>query len=240
MRINDSRLFKKQYPNSQIDYPNHQTKHSKSPSSTHSSVSPPQIDDNNQVIKSLLELLSAAAVDKNCRTRILKVAEPFLKECATGSDTGIRALAGSILAKLSSASIETTGNVSVNLLSIFKDSYNSKNESALLSAVEGLAFTSVTANQKDILIKDSLFISSLLTLMKSPQQQHPLVYGCLSILVNLTGYKPSLNEEQKRINEIRKLAKESDVQVVEEWDKDDYVNSRCKVLLAAGVVPTIN
>lgn len=201
---------------------------------------PLEIDDNNEVVKSLLELLSAAAVDNNCRTRILKVAEPFLKECTEGGNTGIRALAGSVLAKLSSASTQTTRNVEVDLLTIFKDAYNAKNEPALLSAIEGLAFTSVTASQKDKLIKDTFFISSLLTVLKSPNQQHPLVYGCLSILVNLTAYKPPLNEEQKRINEIRRLAKETDVHVVEELDKDGYVNSRCKVLLTAGLVPTIN
>jgi protein unc-45 len=178
-------------------------------------------------------------VDKNCRTRILGIAEPFLKDCAKGENTGIRALAGSVLAKLSSASIQTM-NVQVDLLTIFKDAYNAKNETALLSSIEGLAFTSVSATEKDKLIKDPLFINSLLTLLKSPNQQYPLVYGCLSILVNLTTYKTALNEEQKRINEIRRLAKETDIQSVEELDKDTYVTSRCKLLLAAGLIPTMN
>jgi len=200
---------------------------------------PLELDDNHQVVKSLLELLSAAAVDKNCRTRILKVAQSFLEDSTQGENTEIRALAGSVLAKLSSASTQPPA-VGVDLLKIFKDAYNAKNQTALLSSIEGLAFSSTSPQTKDQLIKDAFFLSSLLTLLKSPNQPHPLVYGCLSILVNLTSYKPPLNEEQKRINEIRRLAKETDVHTVDELDKDVHVTARCKVLLTMGVVPAIN
>lgn len=200
-----------------------------------------EVDDNDEVVKSLLELLSAAAVDKKCRTRISKVAESLLKECAAQAEnTEIRALAGSVLAKLSSASTQPS-QVGADLLKIFKDAYQAKNETALLSAVEGLAFSSTSAKTKDQLTKDITFISSLLSILKSPQNQpHQLIYGCLSILMNLSAYEPPMNEEQKRINEIRRLAKETDVHKVDELDNDIHVTARCKVLLASGVVSSLN
>ena len=114
--------------------------------------------DDEAVPKALLELLSAASVDKNCRAKILKVADGFLQECTQSSDTTKRALSGSILAKLSSVSTES-GQHGVDLVRIFNDAYQSKNETALQSAVEGLAFSSTVAKTKDQLIKDPNFIS---------------------------------------------------------------------------------
>ena len=195
--------------------------------------------DNDAVPKALLELLSAASVDKKCRTKIADVASGFLQECAQSEDTGERALAGSILAKLSSASTEST-NLGVDLLQIFKDAVAAKNDSALLSAVEGLAFSSTAGKTKEELAKDSTFLTSLFAILKSPGREHHLIYGCLSILVNLTSYKPPLTEEEKRINEIRRLAKETNVPTVDELDDNNHVAARCKAVLTAGLLPVVN
>lgn len=196
------------------------------------------LDDEN-VPKALLELLSAASVDKKCRTKIGEVANGFLQECAHSDDTGKRALAGSILAKLSSASTEST-DVGVDLLKIFKDAVAAKNEGALLSAVEGLAFSSTVGKTKEELAKDSMFLTSLLAILKSPGREHHLIYGCLSILVNLTSYRPPLTEEEKRINEIRRLAKETNVHTVDELDDNTHVAARCKAVLLSGLLPALN
>lgn len=199
---------------------------------------PVEVDDNGAVTKSLLEMLSAATIDKNCRVKIVKVAEGLLRECAQSTEAEIRALAGSVLAKLSSA-MPGNRNVGVDLLKIFK-SYPVKNETALLSTIEGLAFSSTVPTTKVELAKDSDFLKYLMTILKSPGQRHALVYGCLSIIVNLTSYKPALSEEQKRINEIRRLAKEENVYTVDEFDKDIHVAARCKCVLAAGLMPSLN
>ena len=196
------------------------------------------LEDEN-VPKALLELLSAASVDKKCRTKIGEVANGFLKECAQSEDTGKRALAGSILAKLASASTEST-DVGVDLLKIFKDAVASKNDSALLSAVEGMAFCSTVRKTKEELAKDSTFLVSLLAILKSSGREHHLIYGCLSILVNLTSYKPPLTEEEKRINEIRRLAKETNVPTIDELDDNTHVTARCKSVLTAGLLPSLN
>lgn len=191
------------------------------------------------VLKSLLELLSAAAIDKKCRAKISSLANGLLQECAKSDDVANRALSGSILAKLSSMSTENP-KAELDLLEIFKDALASENESALLSAVEGLAFASRDAKTKEQLINDSNFVSSLLVILKSPGKQHPLVYGCLNILVNLTAYKPLLTEEETRINEIRHIAKEVNAQKPDEADDNIRVTARCKAILKAGLLPTLN
>ena len=199
---------------------------------------PMDIEDDRRIITSFLELLSAAAVDKNCRAQISKLAEGLLKECTQSDNTEIRALAGAVQAKLAGGKAEQES--SVDMLKVFKDAFKAKNESALLSAVEGLAFASTIPATKERLVKDTDFLPSLLSVLKSPGQSHPLAYGCLSIIVNLTYYQPPLSEEQKRINDIKRLAKDSDVNTIDELDKDNYVATRCKTILAAGLLPALN
>ena len=191
------------------------------------------------VSKALLELLSAATVDKNCRAEILKVADGFLQRCTQSTNTEKRAIAGSIMAKALSASTDTR-QTEVDLLNIFDDAYQSKNETALQSAVEGLAFSSTIPKTKETLTNDPSFLYSIMGILKSPGRQHPLIYGCLSILVNLTIYKPPLTEEEKRINEIRRIAKEAKVHTADELDNNNHVAARCKAILSAGLLPTLN
>jgi protein unc-45 len=196
------------------------------------------LEDEN-VPKALLELLSAASVDKSCRAKILNVADGFLQECAHSTDTEKRALSGSILAKLSSASGELS-QTGMDLLKIFNNAYQSKNETALQSAVEGLAFSSTIGKTKEELTKDPNFLHSIMGILKSPGRQHPLIYGCLSVLVNLTFYKPPLTEEEKRINEIRRMAKETNIHTIDKLDDNAHVSTRCKAVLSAGLLPSLN
>jgi protein unc-45 len=126
------------------------------------------------------------------------------------------------------------------LLKIFTDAYSSKNETALLSAVEGLAFSSTVAQTKEELTKDPKFLKSLLEIINSSGREHTLVYGCISILVNLTSYKRPLTEEEKRVNEIHRLAKETNVHTVDELDDNAHVTSRCETILSAGLLPALN
>jgi protein unc-45 len=195
--------------------------------------------DDEVVHSTLLELLSAATVDKNCRVKIAKAARGFLEDCAHSTNTEKRALSSSILAKLLTTSTETP-EFGINLLKIFNDASVSKSESALLSAIEGLAFSSTVAKIKEELVNDATFLPSVLGILKSPGRQHPLIYGCLSILVNLTIYKPTLTEEEKRVNEIRRLAKEADVQPIDELDNNTHVTTRCKAVVAVGLLPSLN
>ena len=200
---------------------------------------PMEIDDDKRVVVSFLELLSAATIDKKCRDRISTLADGLLRECAKSDDTEIKALAGAVRAKLAGGKGDKMDTF-VDMLKVFKDSYKSKNESALLSAVEGLAFSSTVAKTKEQLANDQEFLLPLLSVLKSADKSHPLAYGCLSILVNLTHYQPPVSEEQKRINDIRRLAKEEEVDNVDELDKDNYVTARCKAVLGAGLLPALS
>jgi protein unc-45 len=185
-------------------------------------------------IIALLELFSAAAVDKTCRTAILNLPPEVLQDYSQIEDPEINALAGSVIAKLGRS---TPGTSQVDLVRIFNDALKSQNESALVSSVEGLAFSSTTSAVKDELSKNEEFLRSALGILKSGTGQHALVYGCLSILVNLTSYKPPLTEEEQRINELRKLAKEENTITTAELDQDEYVTKRCKAVLQAGLLP---
>lgn len=186
-----------------------------------------------------LELLSAATVEKKCRTKINEVASEFLQDCTQSTDSSTRALAALVSAKLATASMELK-HPDIDLLQIFKDAYQAKNDVAIQSAVEGLAFASTVPKTKEELVADPTFIRSILAILKTPGCTHPLVYGCLSILVNITNYRPPLTEEESRINEIRKIAKDSNVTTADKLDDNVHVAVRCKTVLAAGLLPTLS
>ena len=191
------------------------------------------------VPKAALELLSSATADKRCRSKINEVASEFLQHCSQSTDSAGRALAALVLAKLATASTDLK-LPEINLLEIFNDAYQAKNDVAIQSAVEGLAFASTVARTKEELLGHPTFIPAILAILKSPRRQHPLVYGCLSILVNVTTYRPPLTEEEMRINEIRKLAKDSNVSTPDRFDDNGFVAARCKAVLAAGLLPTLS
>ena len=194
--------------------------------------------DDPSTTKAFLELLSAACVDRGCRESMPGVVGDFLQDCSANGDPEIRALSTSVHAKLISSTAARPNYA--ELLKIFKEAYASKNEKAMLSAVEGLTFSSVVPATKESLSKDSSFLSILLAILRSPGCTHPLIYGCLSILVNLTAYAPSLTEDEKRINDIRRFANETDVPHNDVLEDDSHVAARCKAVLDAGFVTTIN
>ena len=195
--------------------------------------------DDEAVTTATLELLSSATADKKCRTKINEVSSEFLQDCSQSTDSATRALAGLVLAKLATASTDLK-LPEINLHQIFNDGYLAKNDAAIQSAVEGLAFASTAAETKEELVGDPTFIPSILAILKSPGRQHPLVYGCLSILVNVTSYQPQLTEEEMRLNEIRKFAKDSKVATPDKLDDNVHVAARCKAVLAAGLLPTLS
>ena len=195
--------------------------------------------DDEAVPKATLELLSSATADKKCRTKITEIASEYLQDCNQSTDSATRALAALVLAKLATASMDLK-IPEINLLQIFNDAYLAKNDAAIQSAVEGLAFASTAARTKEELAGDPIFIPSILAILKSPGRQHPLLYGCLSILVNVTTYRPPLTEEETRINEIRKFAKDSNVSTPDKLDDNVHVASRCKAVLAAGLLPALS
>jgi protein unc-45 len=169
----------------------------------------------------------------------LKGAAEWLKECTKSTDVEIPGLAWSILAKLSNASKgPQSPQVGKDLLKAFKNACSSKNERALLSVVEGLAFSSTTGKSKEELAHDIKFLKSLMEVLKT-SRSHSLTFGCLSILVNLTTYLPSVTEKEKTINELRRLAKE-DVPTADELDDKTHVDSRCNAVVRAGLLPTLN
>ncbi|CAO3587936.1 unnamed protein product [Absidia cylindrospora] len=82
------------------------------------------------------------------------------------------------------------------------------NSSMMLTAVEGLAYSSVDPGVKESLADDSTFLKSLTALSINVASRHsnPLLFGIGTILANITMYRPVLSEQQRQMKKLRDLA----------------------------------
>ena len=184
---------------------------------------------------SLLELLSHASVEKNCRTKVAEIADAWLQERIRSTDAEIKGLALSVLTKLSNVSQGKAQDIK-GLIGVFSEAKAAKNEGALLAAVEGLAFASILGKNKEEL-SNVPFLSALMDVLGTTKSK-TLVFGCLNILNNMTSYKPAPTEEEESVKRLRRLAKDED-QSADEFDDKIYVDRRCEMVLAAGLFPTL-
>ena len=102
-------------------------------------------------------------------------------------------------------------------------------------AAEGLAFLSLEAEVKESIIQDEAVLKVLFSMGQSPDKS--LLYGVSTLFVNLTNSydKPERNPE---LEELGKFAGEN-VPKEHEWDGEEYVKKRVKILLKAGVIPML-
>ncbi|ORZ21276.1 armadillo-type protein [Absidia repens] len=82
------------------------------------------------------------------------------------------------------------------------------NSSMMLTAVEGLAYSSVDPGVKESLADDATFLKSLTALSINAASRHsnPLLFGIGTILANITMYRPVLSEQQRQMKKLRDLA----------------------------------
>lgn len=108
------------------------------------------------------------------------------------------------------------------------------------SSIEGLAYASLKPKVKHKLASDTQFLKNLIRALRDAPPRSPSTYGALSILVNLTAYKPTLSEEQKRMAQLKVYANASKPTTkAEPLSDDDQVNKRCQAVFDAGVVPVL-
>lgn len=106
-------------------------------------------------------------------------------------------------------------------------------------SIEGLAYTSLESKVKEELAFDKKFLHTLLKALDDALIQSQVMFGVLSILVNLTSYMPVLSEEQKNINKLKSYANASKSKEPDLLNSDEHVMKRCRAVFEAGVIPTL-
>ncbi|KAK7528819.1 myosin-binding striated muscle assembly central-domain-containing protein [Phyllosticta citriasiana] len=193
-----------------------------------------------------LELLSAACIEKTCREAIAKHVKFWLEDVAkTSLDKAKANKAALILVKIheapageDSAMVSDSDDHSQDeLVARFKKVVLSSDEVVKQESVEGLAYSSLKPRIKEELAKDKVFLRELVKVMNAEGAAKPLIFGGLTILSNLTAYRPVSTEEQKRISQLKAYANSKKPAPDDPLDDDAHVTARCAKVLQANVVP---
>jgi protein unc-45 len=205
-----------------------------------------------------LELLSAACIDKACREAIRKYCVDWLNSTVkNSSDSKRSSQAGVILVKIqqdaATAPAETQGEQTAKsrvdsavaqseLVSRFKSLIVSSEPSTpKQDSIEGLAYASITPEVKDELADKGSFLENLIKTLEHSvkSENYQELFGGLTILANITTYRPVQSEEQKRLAQLKDYAQSRKPQDPNPHDDDAHVTARCKKVLDAGAVPLL-
>lgn len=203
-----------------------------------------------QVQQAGLEMLSAACLDKACREAIGQHCAAWLQQLVTTGQGQVLGLAAVILAKVRSpntqASTQQPGKMKNgkkgvdDLLPVFKKMMVGDTDASKQSAIEGLAYASVQPKAKEKLTKDKAFLETFLSTLRLSHVTSNMIFGGLTIIDNLTRYRATLSEEQRRMMELKAYANGAQaVPTADPLDDDAVVTKRCTALVTAGVVSTL-
>ncbi|KAF9253032.1 hypothetical protein DTO013E5_581 [Penicillium roqueforti] len=105
-------------------------------------------------------------------------------------------------------------------------------------AIEGLAYTSVKPSVKDQLANDPVFLRNFIAAMKQNTKDSSVLYGGLTVVLNLTKFLPNLSEEQKKMAQLKNYADPSTVKApaIDIRDEEEAVLSRCSAVIDAGIM----
>lgn len=202
------------------------------------------------VEQSCLEMLSAACLDKACREAIGKHCSDWLQQVVETGQGQILGLAAVILVKVRIPNMQASnkkpgkvksGNQGVDdLVPVFKKMLVGDTEASKQSAIEGLAYASVQPKAKEKLTKDKAFLEAFLSTLRLSHATSNMIFGGLTIIDNLTRYRATLSEEQRRIMDLKAYANGAQAALtVDPLDDDAVVTKRCMALVTAGVVSTL-
>lgn len=195
-----------------------------------------------------LELISAACVDKNCRDAVNKHCREWLEELVAESQDKKRAnLAALVLVKLGEEvpategpQIVTPGKVDQSdLIASFKSMVIGGDNSSKQDSVEGLAYASLQPKIREDLSKSPKFLKRLIGTMSEPSTPSNILFGGLTIFVNITAYLPIQSEEEKRMAQLKAYANVQKPAPPSELLNDENVSIRCKRMLEANLVPLL-
>ena len=189
------------------------------------------------------EVLALAATDKTVCNTIAEHGLDILQALYTSDDSSIRVRG---LVALCKVCMKGSGDVRDKILgqdgaenlyqTCRKFLMSSKKEFELKKwACEGLAYLTLDADIKEILVKDVEALNTLLELAKS--DDNTVIYGVCNSLVNMTNSydKPEKNPE---LEEIAKFAKQP-VPEAHEKDGDDFVKKRIDALVENGLITAL-
>ena len=203
------------------------------------------------VADAFLALLNAACIDDACRKSISHHCGSWLADRVSNGTDKQSAVAATVLAKLraSSSSQEprSTSNHappqddgSVNeLVVLMKKSLRSEDQQTMPESIEGLAYSSLKHNVKEDLAGDASFLKTLTRILELNTNKPEIVVGGLSIISNLTQYRPNLSEEQKKMSQLKAYANAAKAPEPNPLDNDTHVSGRCAKVVQAGVVPVL-
>ncbi|KAH5334927.1 hypothetical protein HBI42_035830 [Parastagonospora nodorum] len=195
-----------------------------------------------------LELISAACVDKNCRDAINKHCRDWLEELVADSPDKKRAnLAALILVKLGEEAASSEGPRIVtparvdqsDLIASFKSMVIGGDNSSKQDSIEGLAYASLQPKVREDLSKSPKFLKRLIGTMSEPSAPSNIIFGGLTIFVNITTYLPIQSEEEKRMAQLKAYANVQKPTEPDELLDDASVNTRCKRMMEANIVPLL-
>ncbi|KAF2739887.1 ARM repeat-containing protein [Polyplosphaeria fusca] len=194
-----------------------------------------------------LDLLSAACIDKTCREAINKHCRDWLEDIVdVASDKKRTNLAALILVKLGDEpESSSAGPQIVTPHKVYQDDLISRFKSIVLSpdpggkqdSIEGLAYASLQPKVRENLASTPSFLLRLILNMKESDTQASILFGGLTIFVNLTTYLPLQSEEEKRMAQLKAYASTRKPVESDPLEDEKHVTARCKKVLDAGIVP---
>ncbi|RKF63524.1 Ring assembly protein 3 [Erysiphe neolycopersici] len=213
-----------------------------------------------RVEQALLEMLNVACMNTNCRDAIRKHCLEWLTEKVQSTlevshndkyAESIKDFAAIILAKLQAVPPTNTLGTEqrVQPVCITTEELSLRFKNALLfnssgqNSIEGLAYTSLDPKIKENLAFDQIFLKTLIKALGDSPAKSSSMFGALTILANLTTYRPVFLEEQKRINQLKAYANATGTPKIpkkmDQLDDDEHVSNRCQAIFEADVIPTL-
>lgn len=167
-------------------------------------------------------------MEKSCREAIERYCSHWLRNLVEEREGTHKALAALILAKISEHSgQEITSRLEQLVLG---------DDPETDQAVEGLAFTSLQPKVKEEIADNDKLIQRL---VKSLRERPAAMFGCLTVFTNLTAYRPSLSEEQKKMSQLKAYANSEKPPPDDPLDDEAHVTARCRKVLWAEIVPAL-
>jgi hypothetical protein len=206
------------------------------------------------VVDAFLALLSAACIDELCRKSIIQYCSSWLADRVSNGSEHQSAVAATILAKIrtSSASQDQEsklrgGNAAPQensnideLVKLMKKSLSTNGQQTMPEAIEGLAYSSLRPSVKEGLANDQGFLKSLSQTLELNKDKPEIVMGGLSIISNITQYRPNLSEDQKKLSQLKAYANAAQPAEPSALDNDAHVSGRCTKVVQAGIVPVLS
>ncbi|KAH9982621.1 armadillo-type protein [Lactifluus volemus] len=178
------------------------------------------------VSRGAARLLSQACGHKACRSSLPAEVHQWLEAAVRQKkDLHLRAAAAVAIIKLSrgagaDAPVDSAGvsrrSADRDLVELMKGILADDGQDTSVDAVEGLTYMSVDPFVKENLSNDSAFLKKLFSFIParrgasstpSDAPNNSLIYGILSIIHNLSVYRPPLSPEQEQIMKLRQMTR---------------------------------